>query len=293
MNTDQFRGTGVATITPFQDGKLDLDALSEIIDFQITQGVDYLVCLGTTGEAITLSHEETQKVLHLTIDVNAKRVPLVFGIFGGNNTQVLASKLAGYNLAGVDAVLSSSPAYNKPTQEGIYQHYRTLAEKSPRPIIIYNVPGRTCSNISAETILRLSAIDNIIGVKDASADMVQAAQVIKQKPADFLMLSGDDPTTLSLLASGGDGVISVIANAYPGPFSKMVKAGLAGDFTTARNIHLQLLDIHPLLYAEGNPAGIKGAMEILGKCTREVRLPLVPLSNKSYQDLQLAMQKLI
>ena len=293
MNTDQFRGTGVATITPFQDGKLDLDALSEIVDFQIKQGVDYLVCLGTTGEAITLSHEETEQVLQVTIDVNAQRVPLIFGIFGGNNTRVLASKLANYNLEGVDAVLSSSPAYNKPTQEGIYQHYRVLAEKSPRPIIIYNVPGRTCSNISAETILRLSELDNIIGVKDASANMVQAAQVVKQKPKDFLMLSGDDPTTLSLLASGGDGVISVIANAYPGPFSKMVKAGLDGDFDTARAIHLQLLDIHPLLYAEGNPAGIKGAMQILGKCTREVRLPLVPLSDRSYQDLEIAMREVI
>ena len=285
MSTDKFRGTGVATITPFRDGEVDLDGLAEIIEFQIEQGVDYLVCLGTTGEAITLSNEETLAVLHKTIAVNAGRVPIVLGIFGGNNTHVLANKLANYDLEGVDAVLSSSPAYNKPTQEGIYQHYCTLAKRSPRPIIIYNVPGRTCSNITAETILRLAAVDNIIGVKDASADMIQAAQVIKNKPADFLVLSGDDPTTLALLATGGEGVISVIANAYPGLFSSMVRAGLAGDFITARRIHLQLLDIHPSLYKEGNPAGIKGAMEILGLCKREVRLPLVPLSDLVFKNL--------
>ncbi len=293
MNTERFRGTGVATITPFVNGKVDLTALEKIVDFQIAEGVNYLVCLGTTGEAITLSDDEIQNILKTTLAVNAGRVPVVFGIFGGNNTTGLVKRLAQFDLTGVDALLSSSPAYNKPTQDGIYAHYRMLAEASPLPIILYNVPGRTCSNISAETILRLAEIDHIIGVKDASGDMVQATKIIKSKPHDFLVLSGDDPTTLPLLSCGGDGVISVIANAFPGLFSRMVSDAIDENFVEARIIHRQLIDIHHWLYVEGNPAGVKGAMEILGFCRREVRLPLVPLSDQSYRNLSVAMQHVL
>ncbi len=294
MNGSSFRGTGVATITPFKDGKVDFDTLARIIDYQIDQGVDYLVCLGTTGEAITLSHDETRAVLKKTIEVNKSRVPLVFGIFGGNNTAYLAEKLKNYDLDGVDAVLSSSPAYNKPTQEGIFRHYQTLAEHSPRPIILYNVPGRTSSAIDVNTTLRLAhEVPNVIGIKDASGDMVQATRLVKQKPEDFLILSGDDPTTLPFLACGGDGVISVIANAFPALFSDMVRHALNGDFTAARKNHLTLIDVHPPLYKEGNPAGIKGAMEILGYGKRTVRLPLVDLTDATYLQLKEAMDQVL
>lgn len=280
-------------ITPFREDKMiDYPALERIINHLIAGGVDYLVCLGTTGEAITLSAQECREVLDFTIKVNAGRVPIVAGFFGSNHTARLVEELQDYDFQGVSAIMSSSPSYNKPNQEGIFQHYMAVAAASPLPLIIYNVPGRTASNVSADTLLRLAkSSSKFIAVKEASGDLVQAMQILKCRPEGFLVLSGDDPLTLPLLGCGADGVISVIGNVYPAEFSDMVHAGLRGDFETARRLNNVLLDIHPLLYVEGNPAGIKAAMEILGFCGRQVRLPLVALSEATKAKLQQEMQK--
>lgn len=293
MSPSKLRGTGVALITPFREDKMiDYPALERIINHLIAGGVDYLVCLGTTGEAITLSAQECREVLDFTIKVNAGRVPIVAGFFGSNHTARLVEELQDYDFQGVSAIMSSSPSYNKPNQEGIFQHYMAVAAASPLPLIIYNVPGRTASNVSADTLLRLAkSSSKFIAVKEASGDLVQAMQILKCRPEGFLVLSGDDPLTLPLLGCGADGVISVIGNVYPAEFSDMVHAGLRGDFETARRLNNVLLDIHPLLYVEGNPAGIKAAMEILGFCGRQVRLPLVALSEATKAKLQQEMQK--
>ncbi len=287
----QFRGTGVAVVTPFlSDGKVDFDALEKILEFQILGGVDYLVSLGTTGEAITLSSDECLSVLNFTKKIVRKRVPIVAGLFGRNDTRALVERIKSFNFEGFAGILSSSPAYNKPSQEGIFQHYMEIAKVSPVPIIIYNVPGRTASNVNAETIVRLAnASEKFAAVKDASGDLVQGMKTIKDKPAHFSVLSGDDPTCLPLLACGGDGVISVIANAFPREFSTMVNAGLEGDLKTANYINEALLDVHQWLYCEGNPVGIKGAMELLNFCQREVRLPLVKLSANNLDNLKSEM----
>jgi 4-hydroxy-tetrahydrodipicolinate synthase len=280
-------------ITPFrEDNMIDYPALERIINHLIAGGVDYLVCLGTTGEAITLSAQECREVLDFTIKVNAGRVPIVAGFFGSNHTARLIEELQQYDFEGVSAIMSSSPSYNKPNQEGIFQHYMAVAAVAPLPLIIYNVPGRTASNVTADTLLRLAqSSPKFIAVKEASSDLVQAMQILKCRPEGFLVLSGDDPLTLPLLGCGADGVISVIGNAYPAEFSEMVHAGLRGDFETARRLNDALLDVHPLLYVEGNPAGIKAAMEILGLCSRQVRLPLVELSEATKAKLQQEMQK--
>jgi len=280
-------------ITPFREDKtIDYPALERIIGHLIAGGVDYLVCLGTTGEAITLSAKECREVLDFTIKVTADRVPIVAGFFGSNHTERLVEELESYDFRGVSAIMSSSPSYNKPNQEGIFQHYMAVAEVAPLPLIIYNVPGRTASNVCADTLLRLAkSSSKFIAVKEASGDLVQAMQILKRRPEGFLVLSGDDPLTLPLLGCGADGVISVIGNAYPAEFSEMVHAGLRGDFETARRLNDALLDVHPWLYAEGNPAGIKAAMEILGYCGRQVRLPLVALSEAAKAKLQQEMHK--
>lgn len=292
MRLSKFRGTGVALVTPFRDHDVDYAALEEIIDYVIEGGVDFIVSLGTTGEAITLSAEECRKVFDFTIQRVSGRVPLVAGLFGSNFTEKLVEKIRHYNLEGFDAIMSSSPAYNKPPQEGIFQHYMAIEAASPVPIIIYNVPGRTSSNVKPETVLRLAeASDKFIAVKEASGDLNQAMQILKHRPDDFLVLSGDDPLTLPMIAAGGDGVISVIANAFPFEFSEMVRAALNGDFSTARRYNFELLDVHPWLYIEGNPIGIKAAMEIKGLCSKEMRIPLVPLSDTNYLNLKKAMEK--
>ncbi|MFK8004725.1 MAG: 4-hydroxy-tetrahydrodipicolinate synthase [Saprospiraceae bacterium] len=289
----QFRGTGVAVVTPFlSDGKIDFDALEKILEFQISGGIDYLVSLGTTGEAITLSSEECLSVLNFTKKIVKERVPIVAGLFGRNDTRALTERIKTFNFEGFAGILSSSPAYNKPSQEGIFQHYMEIAKVSPVPIIIYNVPGRTSSNVNAETIVRLAnTSEKFAAVKDASGDLVQGMQTIKNKPAHFSVLSGDDPTCLPLLACGGDGVISVIANAFPREFSTMVNAGLEGDLKTANYINEALLDVHQWLYCEGNPVGIKSAMELLNFCQRDVRLPLVKLSEPNLKSLKLEMDR--
>ncbi|MEZ5041772.1 MAG: 4-hydroxy-tetrahydrodipicolinate synthase [Saprospiraceae bacterium] len=288
----QFKGTGVALVTPFLHKAIDYEKLEQLIEFVIQGGVDYIVSLGTTGEAITLSTQECRDVLSFTIRCNNGRVPIVAGYFGSNYTEKLVEKIKTFDFEGVDAIMSSSPAYSKPSQEGIYQHYMEIEKASPRPIIIYNVPGRTSSNVSAETTLRLAhSSKKFVAVKEASGNLEQAMKILKNRPDNFLVLSGDDPLTLPLMSVGADGAISVIANVYPQQFSQMVRAGLEGDWETARNLNFELLDVHPWLYIEGNPVGIKAAMEIQKLCTRDVRIPLVPLSDTNYNHLQQAMAK--
>lgn len=293
MITDRLKGCGVATVTPFRDNMIDFPALEAILEFQIDAGIDYLVCLGTTAETSTLSEKEQKQIIEKTLQVNRGRVPVVLGNFGGNNTQALLDKFDRFDFEGVDAILSVSPYYNKPTQEGIYLHYQAIAQKSPLPVIMYNVPGRTASNISADTVIRLARNHpNIKGIKDASADMTQASRMVRSVGIDFLVLSGDDPTTLPFIACGGQGVISVIANAYPGEFTRMTRLALMGDFNEAVKIHHQLIDLHQWLYLEGNPVGIKGCMNLLNLCTTEVRLPLISVSGSTLERIKNEMDRI-
>lgn len=284
-NYSNFKGTGVALITPFKkDGNVDYFALEKIIDHCIDGGVESLITMGTTGESVTLTHEEKYKVIQFTIDRARRRAQIVVGI-GGNNTSELIDELKALNPKGIDAILSSSPAYNKPSQEGIYQHYMALAEHSPLPIIIYNVPGRTSSNILANTTIRLAKASEIFcGIKEASGDLAQATQILCDRPNHFLVLSGDDPLALALIGIGGDGVISVIANAYPNEFSKMIRLSLNGEFKEAQALNMKLFNLHKWLYIDGNPAGIKAACSQLGLCENQLRLPLVPM-NKSNEEI--------
>ena len=286
MSLSSLAGCGVATVTPFTDGEVDYHALTAILEYQLSGGIDYLVCLGTTGEAATLDEGEQRDIINHTLDVVANRVPVVVGNFGGNDTRAICNKFSRFNLTRASAILSVSPYYNKPTQEGIYQHYKTIASFSPLPIVMYNVPGRTSSNIEAKTVVRLANdVPNIIGVKDASGDMVQATEIAKQTD-EFLLLSGDDPSVLPFISCGGMGVISVIANAFPREFSEMTHLALDGHFDKARRIHQLLIGVHRWLYHEGNPAGIKGCLELAGLCSREVRLPLVALSVDTMESLK-------
>ncbi len=290
MSTLDLSGTGVALVTPFKKNSIDFNALSSLVDKVIQGGVEYIVSLGTTGEATSLSDQEQTEVIKHTIEAVAGRVPIIAGQFGGNNTAQLCEKLSSFDVTGISAILSSSPAYVKPSQEGIYRHYMALAEASPLPMIIYNVPSRTASNISAGTLLRL-ANDSVklIGVKDASADLHQAAALARYAPSHFTLISGDDPTALAFIANGGRGVISVIANAYPESFSSMVRYALSGEWGKARHIHYRLLDLHQWLYIEGNPVGIKEALNYKGWCGAELRLPLVEISDSNKEKLHEAM----
>ncbi len=291
MKPHQLRGLGVALVTPFKNGQVDYPALEKIIEYQISNGTDYLVSLGSTGEAITLSEKECKEVLQFTVKINKGRLPIVAGLFGHNNTSQLIDRIKGYDFSGIDFIMSSSPAYNKPTQEGIYQHFMAIEKVAPRPIIIYNVPGRTSSNVLPATILRLAkASSKFVAIKEASGNILQGCDIIKYKPDHFLVISGDDPTAFPFIACGGDGVISVIGNALPKQFSQMTHAALNGDMEAAQKIHLQVHDLHHWLYVDGNPPGIKAAMEILGFCSREVRLPLVSQSPENIVGLKAAME---
>lgn len=293
MSSIDLTGTGVALVTPFKNGAIDFNALTNIIEHVISGGVEYVISLGTTGEATSLTDIEQKAIIRHTIDVVNNRVPIIAGHFGGNNTEQLREKLASFDAEGISAILSSSPAYVKPTQEGIYRHYMVLAEASPLPIIVYNVPGRTASNVTAATVIRLARdSDKIIGVKDASADLFQAAATAKGISPDFFLLSGDDPTTLPFISNGGRGVISVIANLFPQSFSSMVKCALAGEWGSARNLHYKLLDLHHWLYVEGNPVGIKEAMHYRGLCEPDLRLPLVGMSDGNKKKLHEALDAL-
>ena len=283
-----FTGTGVALITPFRaDKSVDYPALGRMIDHVITGGVDYIVCLGTTGEAITLSSQECREILDFTIRQVDERVSVVAGFFGGNYTERLVATIRDYNFDGVAGIMSSSPAYSRPPQEGIYQHYMRVAEVAPRPLIIYNVPSRTSSNVLPETVLRLAeATDRFAAVKEASGVLGQATQILRHCPDHLAVLCGDDPLATAMIAVGAHGGISVIANALPAQFSRMIRAALANDIGEARQLNFDLLDVHPLLYVEGNPIGIKAACSLLGLCDNYLRVPLVPLSAPNQEKLR-------
>lgn len=283
---NKFEGVGVAIVTPFKaNGSVDYNALERLINHIIDGGVNFIVVQGTTGEAATLTEEEKLAVLEFTIDVTKKRVPVVFG-YGGNNTQAMLEGLSQFPIEKVDALLVASPYYNKPSQEGIYQHYKALSQATDAEIILYNVPGRTGSNVTAETTLRLGKeCKNIVAVKEASGNLAQMSQLIKNKPEGFSVLSGDDDLVLPQMAIGADGVISVIANAFPKRFSDLIHAGRVGSVDQAREIHYQLVDLIPLLFKEGNPGGIKALLEMLGIMENEVRLPLAPVSKATYDEI--------
>lgn len=282
---DFLKGTGVALVTPFDsDLSIDFMALERLLDHVVnSEGVDYLVVLGTTGESPTVSWSEKKNILDFVIRNNSKKLPVIFGL-GGNNTKDLEEKLEQLDSFAIDAILSASPYYNKPSQEGIFQHYSHLVRHSAFPLILYNVPGRTSSNIEAETTLRLAENSKIIGIKEASGDLMQCAQIASEKPDDFILLSGEDFLTLPILSIGGQGVISVIANYLPVDFSKMVRSALNGDFETARELHLSLLRVFEMLTREGNPASVKAALSSLGILSRRVRLPLVSATDQLEQE---------
>ena len=285
----KLNGAGVALVTPFRaDFQVDYNALGQIIDFVLEGDVDFLVSLGTTGEASTLSTDECIQVLRFTTDRVCGKVPIIAGFFGDNNTARLVDKLKTLPISELsDAIMASSPAYTKPSQEGIFQHYMAVAEASPLPVVIYNVPGRTCSNMLAETTLRLAhASTRFIAIKEASGDIGQAMKILKDKPDHFSLWSGDDIMTLPLIACGANGAVSVVANAFPHIFSRMVHEALRNNFVEARYFHNLLLDVYPLLFAEGSPSGIKAAMEILNLSANRVRLPLVPASENLQKKLR-------
>lgn len=289
----KFKGTGVAIVTPFKENRsVDFDGLGRLVEHLISGGIDYLVVNGTTGESVTLSRQEKLDVLAFVIKVNNGRVPLVFGI-GGNNTQDILDCFHTYDFTGVDAILSVSPFYNKPSQEGIYQHYKAIAEICPLPLILYNVPARTGSHMEAETVLRLANdCKNVIGVKEASGVIFNSMKIIKNKPEGFLVISGDDILNLPIIASGGDGIISVIANAFPKDYSNMVKAALTGDFKTAQQLHYKYFDMVHYMFIDGNPPGIKATLKILGICGDSLRLPLVKVTNSTFQALEHLIKKI-
>jgi len=276
---ERLYGTGVALVTPFkEDRSVDVDALKQIVRFCLKGGVDYLVVLGTTGESVTLAKSEKQLVINTIVQENAGALPLVIGI-GGNNTLQVAEELRHTNLEHFDAILSVSPYYNKPTQEGIYLHYTELAKVAPKPLILYNVPGRTGSNMLPETVARLARdCDNIVAIKEASGDMDQVKQLLKECPENFYVISGDDFTALPTVTEGGIGVISVLGQGLPKEFSKMIRLGLNGAHEEAYELHEALLPGMKLIFEEGNPAGIKAILENLGLCIASVRLPLVEAS---------------
>ncbi|WP_299682645.1 4-hydroxy-tetrahydrodipicolinate synthase [uncultured Tenacibaculum sp.] len=277
----QFIGTGVALVTPFNEDKsVDFDGLERLVNYQIDNGVNYLVVLGTTGEPATLTQEEKEAVKSKIIEVNKGRLPLVIGI-GGNNTAAVVEEIKNTDLTHFDGILSVSPYYNKPTQEGIYLHFKAVAEATEKPIILYNVPGRTSSNMSPEVVVRLANdFENVVAVKEAKGDMVQAMRIIQHAPEDFLVISGDDMIALPMTLAGGSGVISVIGEGLPKEFSSMIQLGLEGKTKEAYELHYKVMDSIDLIFAEGNPAGIKSLLQKKGICLDEVRLPLVKASEE-------------
>ena len=286
-------GTGVALVTPFKkDFSVDTEALTRIVNFQIDNGIDYLVVLGTTAENATLSQEEKELVIQTVIDANKGRLPLVLGV-GGNNTYEVVKELKERDLSSFVAILSVSPYYNKPTQEGIYQHFKAIAEASPIPVILYNVPGRTASNMLPSTVLRLATdFKNIVAIKEAAGDIVQAMKLIQGKPEGFHVISGDDMVTLPMVLAGGSGVISVIGEGFPKQFSDMVRLGLNRKVDEAYKLHYLLAEAFDMIFEQGNPAGIKEVHKILGLSENTVRLPLVNVNQDLADRLSKFVQKL-
>lgn len=280
-----FHGTGVALVTPFKkDLSIDFDGLSRLLAYT-AKGVDYYVVQGTTGESATTSASEKAEILSFVRNNNPKQLPIIYGV-GGNNTMAVVEQLNSIDLSGVAAILSVSPYYNKPSQEGIYQHFIAVAEASPLPIILYNVPGRTMSNISADTTIRLSKHKNIIGIKEASGDLMQCMAIAKGTDSNFLLISGDDLLTTPMMSTGAVGVISVLANAFPETFKRITHSAIAADFVASTAATMELLEINPLMYAESNPVGIKQVLEEMQVCNNYVRMPLLPASDSLKEKIK-------
>lgn len=289
---NNFNGTGVALVTPFNpDGSIDFPALERLVEYQIANGTDFLVVQGTTGESPTLEFAEKLETLNCVIKVNNGRLPIVFGV-GGNNTATVAKTLQSLP-DGIDGILSVSPYYNKPIQNGIIEHYKVLAAATTLPIILYNVPGRTGSNMTAATCLELAKIDNIVAVKEASGNMSQIMEIIQKRPAGFGVLSGDDALTLPMIACGADGVISVVANAFPERFGVMVHESLNGNYEKAREAHYDLLAITDMFFEEGNPGGVKVSLEAQGIMQQTMRLPLYPVSNSLNERIKAETKRIL
>jgi len=288
----KFFGTGVAMVTPFNaDKSVDFESLGKLVDYLTNGGVEFLVVLGTTGEAATLSTEERHKVVRYVIEKNAGKLPVVVGV-GGNNTEEVLHTLKTFDLSGVDAILSVTPYYNKPNQRGLYEHYKAIALESKLPIILYNVPGRTGINMTAETTVKLARdFKNIIGIKEASANLTQMTYILRDKPADFVVLSGDDGLALPQMAIGMDGVISVAGNCLPREFSDMVRYSIAGDMAKARPLHNKFVEIIDALFADGNPAGAKAALSYRKVMKNELRLPLVPVNDALQKKIEQLMDE--
>ena len=293
MLRDTLKGTGVALVTPFKkDQSIDFAALENLIEIQIKGGIDYIVTLGTTGESVTLTEKEKIEVFNFTIDKVNGRLPIVIGI-GGNNTASVIEAFGKFDLSKVVAILSVAPYYNKPTQEGLFQHYTSLANVAPKPIILYNVPGRTGSNMLAETTLELAKIENIVAMKEASGNMEQIMELIRLRPEGFGILSGDDAITMPLIAAGADGVISVVANALPEKFAKMVKASVEENLLVARKEHYDLLPITKMFFEEGNPGGVKIALAKRSVMNSHMRLPLVQVSEGLKNRIEKEIESLL
>jgi 4-hydroxy-tetrahydrodipicolinate synthase len=283
---DKFKGTGVALVTPFnENGKVDYNGLQKLVEFQINNGTNYLVVQGTTGESVTLTNDEKIAVLDYIIEINAGKLPILLGV-GGNSTSDVCDKIKFFSGHKIDGFLSVSPYYNKPSQQGIYEHFKSISNSTSLPIIIYNVPGRTSSNITADTTVQLAKdFKNIVGIKEASGNLEQIMTIILKKPDNFLVISGDDALTLGHILVGGDGVISVIANAFPKRFSTMVNAALNENLDLAKEKHYELLEIIHYLFVDGNPAGIKYLLKLINICSDYVRLPLVGVSEETSKKL--------
>ena len=293
MLRETLKGTGVALITPFKkDKSIDFAALENLIDIQIAGGLDYLVSLGTTGESVVLSDEEKMEVFNCTVNKVNGRVPIVIGI-GGSDTAAVIKSFSKFDLTKVVAILSVTPYYNKPSQEGLFQHYVALADAAPKPILLYNVPGRTGRNMTASTTLRLASHPNIAGIKEAGPEMAQMIAILKDRPSNFLVVSGDDEMVMAQMACGCDGVISVAANAFPKPFSDMIRFAMAGDFSMAKRVNDLLVEGYAYMFEENNPSGIKAFMFEQGLIENELRLPLVPVSAPLHAKIKNYLQRYI
>ena len=283
----KFKGTGVAIVTPFKnDLSIDFSALGRVINHVIKGGVNYIVAMGTTGEASTLTKDEKQALISYVTEFVDNRVPIVVGI-GGNNTQEIINSIREFDLSGIDGILSVAPYYNKPSQRGIFQHFKAIATCSPLPVLIYNVPGRTSCNITPDTCLELAhECENIVAVKEASGDLAQIMRIIKSKPENFLVISGDDMMTLPVIAAGGSGVISVLANAFPSACSDLVSNCLKSNYKAAREIQFRFMESIELLFADGNPSGVKAFLSVMNLCQNTLRLPLVPVNKTVFSKIQ-------
>ena len=293
MAQNKFKGLGIALVTPFKaDGSVDYDALQRLLEFQLSHGADFICLLGTTAETPTLTTEEKQKIRNLVVERTAGRVPLLMGC-GGNCTQAVINELRNTDWTGIDGVLSVCPMYNKPSQEGLYQHFKAISEASPVPVVLYNVPGRTGVNMTAETTLRLARdCENVVAIKEASGNITQMDDIIKNKPADFDVISGDDGITFPLITLGAVGVISVIGNALPAEFSRMVRLALRGEYDPALRIHHKFTELFKLLFVDGNPAGVKAMLSAMGMIENNLRLPLVPTRLTTMQQISAITREL-